>query len=836
MQKTLGFLAVLVATLVGSSGRALAVGADGNAFEWQYANLKHVDAHDDEYMIGDGEDGARDLIAFYYVENSDNLVMRIDVKSLDQNSVFGARYWICMKYAPNGTYALPDLVRAQTDLCWNLAIGIEGTATSNVVAQWSDFSSANSLVQAVYWYDEDGMVEVQIAKPPSFPSGGTVTFNCFSVKPGDALSGDSAITDDMVDPDRGFSTGWLHGQFTSNDQPGTAKVGFLNHGNQGLGYTDVLRGSASNPNGSGYDKVLSAHDTYNVHGSFDISGLLISAAQWQDPAWNQWIKSGVDAGRYEVVGSTVGQNIMPFFEDDMNSWAIGRTKQMDWDIYNYQTHSGWVPERCWDYAGAAGVAEWIGGVWGEQFIDGVVGLDPDTVGQNAWNQDKIYQIDGGPQCIFRDVQMTGDMHAGDWGDPEMMFVDLARDPDQQQIKIYSDDWEMAAEMDNWGAVMPNALSCYWTVVRYVGAHPFCQSTKLDTARTWGWALSDVALVGGCEPSIGGTSGYGGTSGEFGRNSWYNHWAAQVPYNVTNNKNYGTLWNDAHYAITHAPANNFALTAWHTLMTNLYETGWHDYLGGPISGWEIQYSNHIKNACVHASAAVWLGESSKPTQAFMACMDDSGNNQLVLENDKMMAVFMPTGGRLCWLFDSTGNVVMGNDMAFWCGTDGDYNDQNHIAGLSDVWDGTRDWENTNYTITINQSSGSTVSATLTAGKITKVVSLSTGDNYLTVKYTVPTTTTVSSGFSPGLQNLLEAGNVLTRVWDSGSNGGYAGYQNPNTGTIGAVIAGTGVNHCAAGSTTLLEWDQYQVPAGTSTMMIYAGPGTTTTLSTLEATIR
>src|SRR5580658_9465449 len=150
-QGAIGFLGVVATGIVltaGAASPAFAVSADGNAFEWQYDNLKHVDAHDDQYVIGDGEDAARDLIAFYYVENQDTLVMRIDVHGLDNNSVFGARYWICMNYAPNGTSALPDMVRAQTDMDdgWNLAIGINGTAVSDCVGYWPDFSSASSLI------------------------------------------------------------------------------------------------------------------------------------------------------------------------------------------------------------------------------------------------------------------------------------------------------------------------------------------------------------------------------------------------------------------------------------------------------------------------------------------------------------------------------------------------------------------------------------------------------------------------------------------------------------------------------------------------------------------
>ncbi|MCD4696976.1 MAG: hypothetical protein K8S16_12135 [Bacteroidales bacterium] len=62
----------------------------------------------------------------------------------------------------------------------------------------------------------------------------------------------------------------------------TGNCAFVNHGNQGLTYTEVFYGSPggiSGLDGSGFDEVLQAHEATGTPGNFHMSGTLMPAAE-----------------------------------------------------------------------------------------------------------------------------------------------------------------------------------------------------------------------------------------------------------------------------------------------------------------------------------------------------------------------------------------------------------------------------------------------------------------------------------------------------------------------------------------------------------------------------
>ena len=108
--------------------------------------------------------------------------------------------------------------------------------------------------------------------------------------------------------------------------------------------------------------------------------------------------------------------------------------------------------------------------------------------------------------------------------------------------------------------------------------------------------------------------------------------------------------------------------------------------------------------------------------------------------------------------------MGSDVAYYPETDGDYNESsnNHVAALSDV---SPDQQNSIYDITINQSTGNLVSATLSQWGVDKTIVLESGNKYLDVTYNFfGETGYIKSGWSPDLLDLIWSGkNNLQRIW-------------------------------------------------------------------------
>ena len=122
------------------------------------------------------------------------------------------------------------------------------------------------------------------------------------------------------------------------------------------------------------------------------------------------------------------------------------------------------------------------------------------------------------------------------------------------------------------------------------------------------------------------------------------------------------------------------------MANLHETGWHD--DGEVSGWQHHYTNHIKNTNVFTEASRWVaGQFANSTGAYLADVDDDGTQEAVIYNDRVFAVFESIGGKAQWIHAKGERVlestVVGSDNAYWVDTDGEYNETNHVAMLSDV---------------------------------------------------------------------------------------------------------------------------------------------------------
>ncbi|WP_297523475.1 carbohydrate-binding protein [Thermococcus sp.] len=211
-------------------------------------------------------------------------------------------------------------------------------------------------------------------------------------------------------------------------------------------------------------------------------------------------------------------------------------------------------------------------------------------------------------------------------------------------------------------------------------------------------------------------------------------------------------------------------------------------------------------------------------AYWKNVDDDNDNEIVIQNDKLYAVIDPIGGRIGWLFDSNGHVVIGNSMALWSGTEGDYNDGNHIWGLSDAYDGGT-YENDYYQLSIidNGTDGKVVVAAKSPnGGFTKYIELHRGWPYIKITYrNVSRTIYVKTGFSPGLSDMLHYGKRhIWRIWLY--DGKVAGYYNTGTDTLGAyVIPGPASFNRGEDWRTLAIVDEIKFSSD-ATFYLYAGP--------------
>ncbi len=616
-----------------------------------------------------------------------------------------------------------------------------------------------------------------------------------------------------------------------------ANCALVLHGNQGLGYSDVFHGRGDDPEGSGFDEALQIHQATGVPGNFHLSGPLQTVAEWNlnngDVLdFNGWLASGVAAGWAGMITSAYAQHIMPFVRDEMNDWAVQIETDMVAARYGYTPTVAWVPERVWlNTSGypSSGVSDWIGDNWLGHGVGAVI-LDDDVHLQGHDNH-QIHTLYGSTlRLVPRDRQFTGDIVGGNGQAALDILTGLAGSGvGEYRIAVFAEDWEAVAEMGGWASTTPYAKETYdW----------FVQKCSDESAWLSTWRLADAVAnpnfngdtfspTPGTYQEIGGTDGYGG-----GDNGWYTHWAGWVPWanggdgdgncagSGGNCKDYGTLWNDAYTALMAAPDNNVSQAGWYVLMTNLYETAWHDGLVGPISGWEHQYSAHIRSAMIYAEAAHWAaGEYATTTAAYFTDIDGDGYDEVVMHNDRLFAVFEGIGGRLTHLFvrgPGYDDTAIGDDNVNWT-TLGDYNDANHVGAFSDVGP---NYQHDLYDLQIVQGTGPTVVLRATHAEVSKEIVLREGETFLEAVYRVgPGQHWIQSGFSPSLVDLVWNAR-LDRIW--APDAAYMGQRNPDTGICAAWIVGSaGAGHQRDFSGTLMKGDEITA-SGTFAVRLFAGP--------------
>ncbi|MCD6595762.1 T9SS type A sorting domain-containing protein [bacterium] len=758
----------------------------GETDDWTYQNLMALD----KVESAQGEiPYSADILAFYRDFDKDKIFLRISMVSM-RSITKEPRENLWKK---NNISLMIYIEGFQP----KLFLQISNDGSLSIVSSDGKKIDGNAIITKKY-----DMVEIELDNPYSNNKLNDLEFNIKSFSAG-------KLCDNLI--------------ATKDSPKGPAHCAFMQHGNQALAYTDVFRGRSYDTEGSGFDEALQIHDLYDIPVCVHLSGPLQTDAAWYDTAFNSWVAQGVTDGWVDMIGSVYAQHIMPFVEDNMNDWAVYTHRQMTNNYFGYWTKVAWVPERTYLNPGSypeAGVIDNIVNNFTDNSIDAII-LD-DNVHCTGYDNHQIHHISGtGLQVICRDDNFTGRLHAGDGAGAMSILEGLAGGSDgDYRIVVYADDWEMAAEMGEWATSMPNAKETYdWMIEQ-------CNS---NSAWLHVWKLTDAILnanfngttfspVYGSHSSIGGTDGYGG-----GNNGWYTHWATYLSPsdNHSSQWNFGYIWSDARNNLMTAPDNNISKAGWYVLMTNLYETAWHDGMGGPISGWEMKFSTHIKNANVYAEGARWAnGDLTPAVAAYLADYDHDGNDELVIYNDRIFAVFESIGGRALWIFAKNGadnNTVVGNDNAYWEGTEGDYNDANHIAALSDVGVGGYDYENSLYDWEVEYSSSDSAIIVLRHDNVRKRISVYAGEPYLHCEYyTRDKWAYIKTGFTPDLVGILW-NTGLQRIWHDGE---YFGFRKESNNFLGASVVGDGgAQHSAEFSSTILKGDEI-MGKGTFGFYIYS----------------
>ncbi|HMP71641.1 MAG TPA: alpha-amylase family glycosyl hydrolase [Kiritimatiellia bacterium] len=621
---------------------------------------------------------------------------------------------------------------------------------------------------------------------------------------------------------------WIRG----DARPNRTKLAKIVHGNQAIQPGSIIQDLVNNNAGAGYFRVLDTHEVFGAPLNMHITPTLASAIQWAsvDPAAGQPWRDGPSLNArigelartnlIALMASTFSDHMLPYFTPEFIADNVELATEFLETIYGVQITTNsvfWTPERLFDqdvFQKIAGLGfratvvdqmehlfKWYGrtsalGTRGYQ-INRIEGVDTFAINNGA-NDFRFANHDIGLSMPLR--RLFNRKARGDW----------------DQVIVLMSNWE-----DFTSKTLADA---YDLNMRWIANRPWIKTVTLEDILTEqidldgsgsgnAWYVEDRgSLVG--QPKL--SHNYINYANQGNYDNWYlgsvhNEGLVGKVFPGTTTP-YGMLytggivssaWNRVQ-SVTNVGLSALARGVIHAsvFQTAFHEQNWVDlrkfsngeYINpnfdfADLAGFAKVAQAQTRKAAIYQRVNQWLATAASLTQATVQALDVDldGQNEYLLYNDRIFALFERSGGRLvaAWTRDpDSGQAfqVIGNLHSYagvedeWEGAFNVHNDGRieayRTSALKDWWAGTTDYVNDQYTFT-NWTNGWRISSS--DGQIVKTVTLDGLSNWLTVNYNVNPalnggTLFVRNGLSPDLHGLLLHGQ------------NYLGPEQHNNGTL------------------------------------------------------
>ncbi len=623
----------------------------------------------------------------------------------------------------------------------------------------------------------------------------------------------------------------------TNDRGKRVKIISVVHGNQAIQPGSVTQTLVHNGQGAGYYRALDSHEAFSVPLTMHITPTLASAIQWarvapgssnsfrDGPALNARIGSLIGNGTIDLLGTTFSDHMLGYFNSAYNIDNVGLANSFLGSIYGQAPSAKvfWTPERVSDSGVLQKVAD-LG--FNYTFVDQMRHVFKWFGRNSALGSDgyRINQVNNARAFVINDGVSTQLFLNDDNGLPVLLRQLLsrkARDNQQDQVVTFVNQWEdfgVAAKAD-----------AYDKNIRWLASHPWVEivtpdqiaNNQIDTSvpptgngTQWGTVTRGTGLL---LPNV--SKDFIDHADEEGYDHWYlgsgleeslRDKAFNIRTGVVLPTTYGLLgtsgivnatWQSL-TAIIPAPANVglFAL-ARATFHASEFETAFHNQTNNDLSKFSTgAYINpdttnqflsgfskiaqaQTRESAIYARVNTWQttannGAYAGSVVAEQADVDLDGENEYLIYNDRVFALFERIGGRMtgAWLRDiDTGYVsqVVGNFTSYAGSETEEEGGGNFSSGAVNAYrtSGFKDWfsktDNTGagtfayvndlYTV-VPAASGIGWKFTSADGKISKTISLLPSKGALQAAYatTGMVQLFVRFGLSPDLLDLLTAG--------------------------------------------------------------------------------
>ena len=386
----------------------------GTFTDWTSNDLLALDEYNEGGSQGadvyrtNASDNSRDIVAFSFRDGGatdGKLYFRFDFMDLAPNAWQGEvdAYIVIDTGNPAfGERAIPNEVDIATDMRWEVVVAAYGqdlgsifvdtNRTNNSTGQYEDPLGFGVVSRAfgsgqnrIAWSSRYDAVEISIDRQNLIDAGwdgdpAKLNFQVFTTRPNtigsgtgdlsgrndirDTISDDWIASDYSKDQDNIRLNGKLSSYFgrsSANDRNKCSKVMLLAHGNQAIqpaGSTQALLHDKAASNPAGYHRLLATHENYDAPLTLHVTPTLASALEWakssdprtDGPAFNQRIRTGINQGWINLLGSTFSDHMLKYFTPAFNQSNKALADRFLDSIYTTTASRQifWAPERVLD--------------------------------------------------------------------------------------------------------------------------------------------------------------------------------------------------------------------------------------------------------------------------------------------------------------------------------------------------------------------------------------------------------------------------------------------------------------------------------------------------------
>jgi hypothetical protein len=326
--------------------------------DWEFGQVRSLDAIGDGHSFGDGLEDGRDLVAFYAAFEPAAVYLRVDFHDLAYGAENGSvDVYVAIDFKTGGQEWLPDNLGpsgTRTDHPWEFVVCVANSTNGFVKnPDWQVVPEAFIGYNGGGYFRSDlDSVEFGISRQTLVDAGwdgqpGSIRFQPFTAR-NNILNANGEPAADWIGRLEG---GYLKDQIGGDAGTSRAKYAVIAHANQSVNKAEYTKdhiyfdydAGGGNLLVGGFVRLMDSAEMFGVPVNLHISGSLLVSFLWarQDPDEERYayplrdgptflrrVRTFVEEGPGALIGGTFAEHIMPYFEGEANRRSIAQRSEL----------------------------------------------------------------------------------------------------------------------------------------------------------------------------------------------------------------------------------------------------------------------------------------------------------------------------------------------------------------------------------------------------------------------------------------------------------------------------------------------------------------------------